>query len=254
MPVLLAPLLGLVVGMVLGGLGAGGSVLAIPVLINVAGLTFGQAATASLVVVGSASAAGAVQHWRAGDVEVRTGLMFGGAGATGAVGGTLIGQRLDQGLLETAFALLIVVVAVVMLRDQDLPQRDAEAPTCHCVKVAALGVGVGLLTGLFGVGGGFVIVPVLVLVLGHAMESAIGTSLVVITINAVVALGARLPRLADLPWGIVGAFTVAALVGTMLGGRLTDRVDGEKLTRGFAYGLFALALWTGWRGVTALIA
>ncbi len=251
MPELVAPLLGLLVGLVLGGLGAGGSVLAIPALVHGAGLAFPAAATASLVVVGTASTGGALREWREGNVALRTGFAFGGAGAIGAVAGTWLGERLSEGWLQTSFAVLVLAVAVRMLAG-DLPETDEEVPPCRCWRIAALGVVVGSLTGLFGVGGGFVIVPVLVLVVGLPMPLAIGTSLVVITLNAAVALVARAPRLPDLPWPVVAGFALAALVGVAVGARLADRLEGQRLQHAFALLLVALALWTGWQGVQQL--
>lgn len=249
----LASPLGLVVGLVLGALGGGGSVLAIPALVYGAGQNFQAATTASLVIVGVMAVAGAVRHHRLGNVELRAGALFGAAGALGAVGGTYLNRSLDQGLLKVAFAVLMLVVAVRMLRsDAGDVDDESHERTDAWWRVAVAGSAVGLLTGLFGVGGGFVIVPALVLFLGYRMPIAVGTSLVIIAINAAVALGARAGSLASLDWRVVAPFTVLGLVGVWLGGRVADRFGSARLTTAFGVLLVLVALYTGYDGATAL--
>lgn len=253
MTALLASPLGLVVGLVLGALGGGGSVLAIPALVYGAGLGFQAATTASLVIVGAISAAGAWQHWQDDNVDLRNGLVFGAAGSFGALAGTLLNQALDQSILKVAFAVLMLVVAARMLIGGDDPVTDATEAGNRRVRIAVAGSLVGVLTGLFGVGGGFVIVPALVLFLGYSMDVAIGTSLVIITINAVVALLARAGSLASIDWGVVAPFTALGLVGVWLGNRLAERYDSSRLTTAFGALLVAVALYTGGDGLVSLV-
>lgn len=265
---LLASPLGLVVGLLLGALGGGGSVLAIPALVYGTGQTFQAATTASLVIVGAVSVAGAWRHWRSQHVDLRGGLAFGAAGVLGAVAGTLLNHRLDAAVLAVAFAGLMLAVAVRMLRGRGDTDPDAgtgsttgsvcevDGATCppRAVRIVLAGTVVGVLTGMFGVGGGFVIVPALVLLLGYPMPLAIGTSLVVIAVNAVVALAARGGALLTaIDWSVVAPFTLMGLVGVWVGGRIADRVDAGRLTTAFAVVLMGLAVYTGWDGLATMV-
>ncbi len=244
-----AVVLGVGVGIALGALGGGGSTLAVPILVFVAGLTPQQATTASLLVVGVAAAVGALGHVRHGNVRMGVGLVFGAAGIVGSRIGTTINRAVDGDLLLAAFAILIVFVAVRMYRSastrstapttQSTPPVDErsaasvrlDAHTLARLLVAATGV--GLLTGLFGVGGGFAIVPALVLVLGFGTREAIGTSLVVIAVNAAVALGMRAGAL-DIDWAVVGPFLTTVTAGVLLGTWISSRIETTRLTRSFA--------------------
>jgi uncharacterized membrane protein YfcA len=251
---LLASPLGLVVGLVLGALGGGGSILAIPALVYGAGQDFQAATTASLIIVGTIAVAGAARHHGRGNVDLRSGLVFGAAGTLGALAGTVLNRSLDQSVLKIAFAVLMLVVAARMLRGGDDEASDGPATgTSRWLRIVLAGSAVGVLTGLFGVGGGFVIVPALVLLLGFSMPVAVGTSLVVITINALVALGARADTLGAVDWGTVAPFTVMGLVGVWLGGKVADRFDAARLTTAFGVLLVLVALYTGGDGVVTLL-
>ena len=262
---LLASPLGLLVGLSLGALGSGGSILAVPALVYAAGQTPQEATAASLVLVGTAAISGLRGHLRAGRVRAATGTTFGLTGVGGSLAGTALNRRLDPNVLLLAFSALILVAAWRMLTacpscTRVGEEREMEAAEQHpprlldpgrALVVLAAGTGVGFLTGLFGVGGGFVIVPVLTLVLGFAMPQAIGTSLLVVAINSVVALLARLGS-ARIDWGIAAAFTVAAVIGVQVGGRIAGRLEPERSLRVFAAGLVVLALYTGGRALAAL--
>jgi uncharacterized membrane protein YfcA len=307
----IAIVLGVGVGLALGALGGGGSTLAVPILVFIAGLTPQQATTASLLVVGVAAAVGAASHVRRGNVRLGIGLVFGISGIVGSRIGTTINQGIDGDLLLAGFAILIVFVAVRMYRSAPKPaaapdgaisggaddradvedddsggalgaaaaphdqptggsggeaMRPASAGTARGVAVTSVpretpqhpirlsdrrtlvrlliaATGVGLLTGLFGVGGGFAIVPALVLVLGFGTKEAIGTSLVVIAVNAMVALGMRAGEL-DLDWAIVGPFLATVTVGVLVGTWVASRVEASRLTRSFAIMLAVVGAYT----------
>lgn len=248
MRALLASPLGVLVGILLGALGGGGSILAVPVLVFVAGQTPAAATTTSLVVVGPAAAFGAFGHWRAGRVRVREGAAFAALGIVGSVLGSALNRRLDGDLLLLAFAGLLVVAAWRLLAAGGRPglrERRAGGPA-----VVATGVAVGFMTGLFGVGGGFVIVPALALVLGFSMPMAVGTSLLVITVNSAAALAARG---FDVAWATALPFLVAAFVGVGIGKRVADKVDARTLARWFAWTLLVVAGYTGLRAAVALV-
>jgi len=207
---LLASPLGFLIGVSLGALGGGGSILAVPVLVFVAGQKPGAATTTSLFVVGVASLIGAYGHWRSGRVRVGPGLVFGLVGIGGSLAGSALNRRLDGDVLLLAFAGLILVAAWRITAGCPSCTRSGEANAINeaadgtvqtqprtlaprrVLTIAAAGTFVGFLTGLFGVGGGFVIVPALALVLGFTMPDAVGTSLLVIAVNSAVALAARL--------------------------------------------------------------
>ncbi len=274
---LLASPLGFGIGLSLGALGGGGSVLAVPMLVHAAGQEPRAAISTSLVLVGVASAVGLRGHLRAGRVQVGTGVAFGLAGIGGSLAGSMLNRRVDPDVLLLGFSALVLVAAwrmltrcptctavgeQVALADPLLPiiARPASAVAVRArvnldlraiALLAIAGTGVGFLTGLFGVGGGFVIVPALALVLKLPMPQAIGTSLLVISINAIVAL---LPRLATagIEWEVTAPFTVAAIAGVLTGGAVADRIDATRSLRWFAGLLVAVAGYTAAQALASL--
>jgi uncharacterized membrane protein YfcA len=261
MRALLASPLGLLIGLSLGALGGGGSILAVPALVYGAGQDARSATASSLLLVGVASLFGMVRHHRAGRVRVGTGLTFGFVGVGGSLLGTALNRRVDPDLLLLGFSGLVVIAAWRMLTACPTCTRVGEqlaatarggvavAPprtaidTRRLAKVAVAGTGVGFLTGLFGVGGGFVIVPALTLLLGLAMPEAIGTSLLVIAVNSGVALTTRLAT-TSIEWDVTLPFVVAAVVGVLLGGHFADRLDPQRSLRWFAGLLVTVAVYT----------
>ncbi len=267
---LLASPLGFLIGLSLGTLGGGGSILAVPALVYAAGQSPKEATTTSLVLVAMTALFGIVPHWRAGRVRVLPGLAFGLAGIGGSLLGSHWNHSVDQDVLLLAFSGLMLVAAWAMWRRNrhtadavhDTSPRSVGAAAlavthvrpdaATVVKVLLAGSGVGLLTGFFGVGGGFVIVPALVLALRFSMPEAVGTSLLVITINAVIALGSRLDT-GSIDWGTVIPFTIASLGGVTVGGRLAGKVDSAVLQRWFVWLLVAVAAYTATRSTIALV-
>ncbi len=187
----LTVVLAVVVGVALGLLGGGGSILMVPLLVYVAGLDAKEAIATSLVVVGVTSAVSVVGHARAGRVRWRTGLLFGAAGMAGALVGGLVGGRLPGELLLGGFALMMLATAVAMLRGRrEVSGAHAELPL---VRVLLDGAVVGLVTDLVGAGGGFLVVPALALLAGLPMAAAIGTSLLVIAMKSGAGLAGTSP-------------------------------------------------------------
>jgi uncharacterized protein len=231
--------LAVLVGVALGLLGGGGSILMVPLLVYVAGMDAKEAIAASLVVVGVTAAVSVVGHARAGRVRWRTGLLFGGAGMVGALGGGWIGGRLPGQLLLAAFALVMVATAVAMLRGRRPPDPAKAHTELPVGRVLLDGVVVGLVTGLVGAGGGFLVVPALALLGGLPMGVAVGTSLLVIAMKSFAGLTGYLTTV-SLDWPLVGAVTLAAVVGSLVGGRLVDRIPADTLRR--AFGWFVLAM------------
>lgn len=228
--------LAVLVGVSLGLLGGGGSILTVPLLTYVAGLEPTEAIATSLFVVGTTSIFSAVMHARRGNVRWRTGLVFGAAGMGGAFLGGLAGGHLPGTVLMIAFAAMMVATAVAMIRGRK-DRTDHGAGTGRELavgKALLVGLGVGLVTGLVGAGGGFLIVPALALLGGLPMPAAVGTSLLVIAMNSSASLGGYLTSV-GLDWPLVAAVTVAAVVGSFLGARLTSRIPETTLRQAFGY-------------------
>ena len=215
------------------------------VSVYVLGFAPKEAIAMGLAVVGATSLFGAVGHWRAGNLHLRAALLFGAM----AMGGTWVGTRLAFFLSGSAqlvlFALVMLVSAVLMERNARRdPGRGGREPEPHrtvfpLVAVSALGVGV--LTGLVGVGGGFLIVPVLVLRVGLPMRQAVGTSLLVIALNSCVGFVGYLGQV-DIPWAALLVFTALAVVGIVGGTWLSRFVSPAGLKRGFAVLLGVMGL------------
>ncbi|MFJ1654774.1 sulfite exporter TauE/SafE family protein [Streptomyces sp. NPDC088337] len=235
---LLALAAGAVVGLALGALGGGGSVLAVPALIYLLGFTPAAATTASLVVVTVTSATALVAHARDGHVRWRTGLSFAAAGIGPAMLGGAVAGRLPDAVLAAAFALVAAVAAARMLRPRPAPEEDR--PVRHG-RAAAAGAGLGAVTGVLGVGGGFLAVPALVGALSLRMREAVGTSLLVITANSLAALALRAGTVDGLDWAVIAPFAGAAVLAAWDGRRLAAKVSGPVLQRIFAAALLAVA-------------
>ncbi len=239
-------LLGAVIGVLLGLLGGGGSILAVPALVYVLGLDIAQAIPMSLIVVGTASAVGALPKVRAGQVQWRLAAIFALAGIPGTVVGTAVGRHLPQAMLLIGFAVVMVVAGIRMLRDSGETGTACKVGNsginwrrCASRSIPA-GFLVGLLTGLFGVGGGFLIIPALVLLLGVEMPIAVGTSLLIIVANSAVGVISHLSE-AAIDWSITGAFVGTAIVGSLIAGHYGTKLDTGRLRHWFAYLVFAVA-------------
>jgi uncharacterized membrane protein YfcA len=274
---LLASPLGFLIGLSLGALGGGGSILAVPALVYAAGQDPKAATTTSLVLVTITALIGIIPHWRAGHVRLAAGTVFGLAGIGGSLVGSAWNESVDADVLLLAFSMLMLVAAYAMWRRL---QKQAAAPAVRsagaaaaaperlatdpgvgtpirldmatAVKVVIAGSFIGLLTGFFGVGGGFVIVPALVLALGFSMPDAVGTSLIVIAVNSTVALATRLPS-GSIEWGTVIPFTIASLIGVFVGSRLASTRDPSFLQKWFVILLVVVAVYTAASSLFALI-
>jgi uncharacterized membrane protein YfcA len=266
MPLVIAVLAGLLIGLSLGALGGGGSILAVPVLVYLLDQSPVAATTASLLIVGISAAAGALAAHRRGNVYVGRGFAFALVGTVGAAAGATWSVLVDPDVLLVSFAALMVVVAVVMLlrrgrpAGEDLPDSPifTVSPTfmCDCpraLKVLVTGLAVGLLTGFLGVGGGFLAVPALVLALSLSLPQAVGTSLLVIAVNSAAAFVVRVGHGIQVDWLPVVALTAFAVVGSLLGARVASRLPARTLAVGFAVLLLGVAGYTASQSLPALI-
>jgi uncharacterized membrane protein YfcA len=258
-------LVGLLIGVIFGGVGGGGAILTVPALMMIAGQQAGDAITSSLVVVGLAALTGVISGIRGGRVAWRTAVAFGVAGVPAAWVGSLLSHMADPHFLRLGFSCVMLLAAAGMLSkrlcgDAGQPTSGASSERAanrrrgarFIATVVAAGVGVGFLTGFFGVGGGFVIVPALVLIVGLPMDLAVGTSLAIVATNALASLSAR-AAVAHFDWAIIVPFTLAAMAATVAGRLIADRVPAVRLRQALAALLVLVAGHTMWQSAIALI-
>ncbi|MEU2544385.1 sulfite exporter TauE/SafE family protein [Streptomyces roseolus] len=233
----------LLVGVTLGVLGGGGSILTLPILIHLAGLGTKEAIATSLFVVGVTSLAALVPHARARRVRWRTGLLFGAFGMAGSYGGGRLAEHVPETALLIAFALMMLATAAAMLRTPRAARASltsAPAGARPSVRhVAGEGLLVGAVTGLVGSGGGFLVVPALALLGGLPMGVAVGTSLLVIAMNSFAGLAGHLSG-TTVDRGLALAVTATAVLGSLAGARLAGRIPQAALRR--AFGWFVVAM------------
>jgi uncharacterized membrane protein YfcA len=230
-------LLAAFIGVSLGFFGGGGSILTVPLLVYVFGLDPKVAIASSLLIVAIASSSGALQHARAGNLRVRTGLLFGSAGMMGAYLGGRASAFLDGGVLLLLFACMMALTSVTLWRGR----RTVAPSETSTVKLCLQGLAVGLFTGLVGAGGGFLIVPALVLWAGLPMTAAIGTSLMIIVMNSTAGFLGYLSHV-DVDFALVAGVGACAIGGSFAGSRLTRVVSPDNLRRAFAGFVLAMAV------------
>jgi uncharacterized membrane protein YfcA len=272
---LLAVVAGALIGLSLGALGGGGSILAVPVLVYALGQSPAQATTGSLVVVGVTSLVGAVAAYRAGNVLLGRGVAFGAVATGGAIAGARASTAVPETALLGSFAVLMLAVGTLLavrqwrgrrsLGDGTLARRPrlddpiitfGPSFACQCpraLKVLVTATAVGLLTGFLGVGGGFLVVPALLIALSLPIEYAAGTSLVVITLTSGVALLARAGTGVAPDWWPVVALTGAAAVSAVVGAGVAHRTDARRLSAAFTGLVLAVAAYTAVQALPALI-
>jgi len=236
--VLVDVLLGFTIGLSLGLLGGGGSILTVPALVYVVGQSPQAAVTASLVIVGANSAMGAFMHRSQGTLNWKVALVFGGVGMTAAYLAAGWSKAIPSDVLMMLFAALMLVVGLfMMLKPTPL---GGDGGRGWLVTILS-GAGVGVLTGFLGVGGGFLIVPALVMLVGLPMRQAVGTSLVVIAMNSLAGFLGHLDG-PPIDLRVVAIFVTAGLTGALVGARLTRFVKPEHLRKTFAAFVIGLAI------------
>ncbi len=238
----LAIVLGLAIGMIVGAVGGGGAILALPVLVYVLGEPVGPASTASLVVVSLAAAIGAGSLARHGRVCWRLAFTFAVPAAVGSLLGSIASHEVGGRALILAFIPVMLLAAVLTWKRAGERDDDGSCPDPPLSRTATAGVLVGLLTGFFGVGGGFVIVPVLSVWLGFPFRRAVATSLVIIALTGVAALASHLAAGSRPDLAITATLALATGAGALLGTMFAERVPQSLLRRGFAVLVGAVAL------------
>ncbi len=262
--------LGALVGFSLGLTGGGGAIFAVPILVYGLGVPARDAVGISLLTVGSTALVGFVQRARRGMVEFPTGLLFALAGMVGAPIGSRLADFIPESLLLTIFAGLMVLIAARMwLKAHDksakLPifDNDNDGPTCRrdpegqlrltsqcALLLGVVGLSTGVLTGMFGVGGGFIIVPALVSFACMGLQRAIGTSLLIITLVSLSGTASHIVAGKELSLQTAGLFTAGSVVGLFIGSWLAQRMAGPALQRVFAISIVLVASYVILRNLT----
>lgn len=231
MTLILGTLLGIAVGSILGLIGAGGAILAVPGLVAVLGLSATAATTSSTIIVGAAAIAGVMKRRKSGNIDYRIGALFSILSVFGTLAGTALLGIIAENLLLVIFSVLMLGAAYAMCC-RDLSESKKSKANWWLVSLAATGI--GLLTGLLGIGGGFLIVPALVLFLKVPTRTAIGTSLVSISLNSIMAFVLRFQYWAQIPVIEIALFTAAAITASLLFSPLSAKLNTRVLQRIFA--------------------
>ena len=253
---LIAIFAGATTGLVLGLLGSGGSIIAVPALLYLLHVEPKQAIAMSLGIVAITATISAWDNWRRGNVDVRVAAVFGTFGVAGTFGGTRLGVHTPVVLQLGLFAMVMLAAAWRMLKTKKpaavltaqlagtdgpaIPVAESESLKAHMARIALLGIGVGGLTGLVGVGGGFLVVPVLVLLSGIPMKVAIGTSLAIVAANSSTGFAGYVGAV-PIDWGLMASFTTVTVVGSFAGTRLAHRFSQGALKRSFGIFLVFVA-------------
>ena len=232
----IALLLAVLIGVSLGTLGSGGSIITMPVLVYVAGIPPHDAVGMSLVIVGATAAVGSYLQSRRAGIDARAAIIFGATGVAGAFAGAKLTPLVGGGALMAIFAALMLLAGWRMLAGVG---REAAPRACSVPRCAMVGAGLGVLTGFLGIGGGFLIVPALVLAAGLDMKRAVPTSLAIIAFNAAGGLAGQL-RGAAIDWPLTAAFLAFALAGMAGGSAVAGRVSAARLRQIFAWAVIAL--------------
>jgi uncharacterized membrane protein YfcA len=244
----LAVLCGGIVGVTLGATGAGGSLLAIPLLVYGVGLRVQEATALSLIVVGLSAGLGAVRYLKAGEIRLKAAVLFSASGSLGAWVGAFGHRMVREQIILGSFGFLMLGVAWRIWREQGISPASPWGESCAdrlprtcVVRVLFIGLAVGLLTGFFGVGGGFLIVPALSMILGFPISVAVGTSLLII---ALVSLGGVLGHLhyGRIDWSVAAYLLLGGGLGMLAGTELGRRASPAYLSRQFAVVAAAVAV------------
>ena len=255
---------GLITGLSLGLTGGGGAIFAVPLMVYGSGLPARQATMVSVIAVGATAFVGFLIRYRKNQVELRPGFAFAATGMLTAPIGKRIGDQLPETLVMTLFGTMMLIVSARMWKSAqkptdafiDIGEGKGDGPSCphdhqgrlrvtsRCARLLGVtGMVVGILTGLFGIGGGFVIVPALVLLAHMDLKNAVGTSLLVITLVSISAIAGVYVSGDPVPRAVVIQFLVGSLVGMGLGTVLSRRIGGPHLQKGFALAILNVAAW-----------
>lgn len=241
MEITIALAAGLIIGLVLGFIGAGGAMLAVPMMIYLLGFTALQATTAAMVVVGSAALAGAIPRFRKHEVLIREAITISTLGLATNIAFSLLAKELSERVITTGLAIVLSLAGFSMLQK---PFREGSERRMSIPALVALSLGIGVITGLFGIGGGFVAIPILVLFYNTPLAKATGTSLLIIFLNSSVAFLFRSGSWNEVDWHLPLIMALVAIIVSSLASRFGSKVSSDSLKQSFAYLLFAVAFFT----------
>jgi uncharacterized membrane protein YfcA len=237
----LAVVCGVAIGSILGFVGAGGSMVAVPMLIYLFGMNPVQATTASLIIVFSGALAGVVSKFKSKDVLVRESLSIWSIGLATNFGGAYLLPKIPTSIVLTGFSAVLIAAGISMLLKPPVGSKERKMPLPALLLLSLL---VGALTGLFGIGGGFIAIPILVLFYNVSPAKAAGTSLFIITINTLTGFFAHYRHWGDVSWEIPIVIAITALFISRLAARESGSMNPQSLKRAFAYTVFAIAAFT----------
>ena len=240
-----AAVFALLIGLALGMLGAGGSAIAVPVFVYALGLPAKEAVASSLPVVGAVTLVGALRHARCGNVDFRLAALFAPTAMAGAYAGGRLASLISGNVQLALFGIVMLAASALMFRDSlrgcDAPLKAVSPRPGRTIPLVLMGAAVGTMTGLVGVGGGFLIVPALALLAGLPMRSAVGTSLLVISANSGSGFLGYVSHV-SVQWELIVGFATVSMMGVFLGSALCDRISQQNLRRSFAVLLAGVAV------------
>ena len=242
--------LGSLIGVVLGLLGSGGTMITLPVLVYVAGVPASEAVGMSLVVVGGTSLAGSLMQYRGGNLDLRAALIFAATGMAGAYGCARFTHLVSQPLLLTFFSAIMIGVGAALLRKRHA--TTAPSGERSVLRCAAAGAAMGGLTGFLGIGGGSLIVPALVWFAGLDIRKATATSLAVIALNSLAGLAGQIGQV-HFDWRMALGLLCAATVGMAAGIAAKGRLSEHAIRKAFALAVFLLGLAMAWQNIPKLL-
>lgn len=241
MEIALAIISGVAIGSVLGFVGAGGSMLAVPIFIYLFNLSPVNATTASLLVVFVGAASGALPRIKQKEVLIKESLVIWAIGLITNISGAYYLPRIPENLVLTGFALVLITAGVSMLIPTPQQQSERKVSPLALIGISLV---IGALTGLFGIGGGFLAIPILILFYNVAPTKAAGTSLFIIMINTLTGFFAHYRHWSDIDWALPIIIAAVALVISRIASHRSSRISPTTLKRAFAYFVFAIALFT----------
>ena len=241
MDIALALFAGVFIGAVLGFIGAGGAMLTVPILIYAFNFTPVHATTAALLVVFLAAAFGLIPKLKSGDIQIKIALSIWALGLVTNLGGAVIARHLSDSFIITGFAIILTLAGLSMLRSPTTELAEKKIPIIALIPISLV---IGSMTGIFGIGGGFLAIPVLVIFFHTPQIKAAGTSLLIIAINCLTALIGRQSLWQEIDWKIPVLISISAITVSLLGSQQSSKIPTAILRKSFAFLLFAIAIFS----------
>lgn len=241
MELILALISGAFIGAVLGFVGAGGAMLSVPILLYIFHFTPIHATTAALAIVFLAAFSGVIPKYRKGEVLIRDALLVWAFGLTTNLGSAVLAKHLPNSFITSGFSIILVGAGISMLRSPISTLGEKKVPIINLVLIS---LGIGCITGIFGVGGGFIMIPVLVLGFNISHSKAAGTSLLIIALNCLTSFLGHQSTWGEISWRDPIVMAIAAVIVSIFASHHAGRVPQKTLRKSFAYLLFLIAIWT----------